>query len=94
MPASTAASDAAMAARPVNGAPVPKGGRRRAGPLATAALEPRTLRFHGNTASTDAGLHRDFPNSLDYGVLSLDFTPPSGPISAPGVISDQSWQSL
>jgi large subunit ribosomal protein L33 len=25
---------------------------------------------------------------LDYGALSLDFTPPPGPLSAPGVISD------
>jgi large subunit ribosomal protein L33 len=35
-----------------------------------------------------AGLHRDFPNSLDYGALSLDFTPASGPPFAPGVTSD------
>jgi large subunit ribosomal protein L33 len=78
-----------MAARPVNGAPVRKGGSRRpAGAFATAAPEPPALRFHGNSASSDAVLHRDFPNSLDYGALSLDFTPSPGPPLRPGISSD------
>jgi large subunit ribosomal protein L33 len=37
---------------------------------------------------TGAGMHRDFPNSLDYGGLSLDFPPASGPLCSPGDISD------
>jgi large subunit ribosomal protein L33 len=46
------------------------------------------VRPGGNIEGNSAGLHRDFPNSLDYGAVSLDFTPPPGPTSAPGATSE------
>jgi hypothetical protein len=51
-------------------------------------------RSYGNMLPTGAGLHRDFPNSFDYGGVSLDFALASGPPCGLELPWIQSWQSL